>query len=159
MISRPQIQILRSRNRESESTQLRGQCGFSFIIISQLRRPIELKFSQADYFMHMSRYTKWGTGLRQLPIVSYVFKEVWVFEVRNQHELTHHSVLKTLDTIGNCQRTVFSLGVSQHMHKITNLWKFELKWSSKVQDMNELKNTIVTRSCVLSDAWFRDLKF
>ena len=33
--------------------------------------------------------------------------------------------LKTLDTIGNCQRPVFPLGVSQHyMHKITNLWKF-----------------------------------
>ena len=29
--------------------------------------------------------------------------------------------LKTTDTIGNCQRPVFSLGVSQHMHKITNL--------------------------------------
>ena len=29
--------------------------------------------------------------------------------------------LKTLDTIGNCQRPVYSLGVSQHMHKITNL--------------------------------------
>ena len=30
-------------------------------------------------------------------------------------------ILKTVDTIGNCQRPVFSLGVSQHMHKITNL--------------------------------------
>ena len=30
---------------------------FSFIIISQLRRPIELKFSQVCYFMHMLRYT------------------------------------------------------------------------------------------------------
>ena len=29
--------------------------------------------------------------------------------------------LKTLDTIGNCHRPVFSLGVYQHMHKITNL--------------------------------------
>ena len=29
--------------------------------------------------------------------------------------------LKALDTIGNCQRPVFSLGVSQHMHIITNL--------------------------------------
>ena len=29
--------------------------------------------------------------------------------------------LKTLDTFGNCRRPVFSLGVSQHMHKITNL--------------------------------------
>ena len=30
-------------------------------------------------------------------------------------------VLKTQLIIGNCQRSVFSLGVSQHMHKITNL--------------------------------------
>ena len=29
--------------------------------------------------------------------------------------------LKTLDTIGKCQRLAFSLAVSQHMHKITNL--------------------------------------
>ena len=56
------------------------------------------------------------------------------------------SWLKAVDTIGNCQRPVVSLGVPQHMHTITNLWKFEL-W-----DMNEIKNTLVTRSCVLSDA-------
>ena len=31
---------------------------FSFIIISQIRRPIELKFSQVCYFLHMLRYTK-----------------------------------------------------------------------------------------------------
>ena len=29
--------------------------------------------------------------------------------------------LKTMDTIGNCQRLAFIDGVSQHMHKITNL--------------------------------------
>ena len=29
--------------------------------------------------------------------------------------------LKTLDTIGNCQRLVFTVDVSKHMHKITNL--------------------------------------
>ena len=27
----------------------------------------------------------------------------------------------TLDTIGNCQRLAFTVGVSQHMHKITNM--------------------------------------
>ena len=31
------------------------------------------------------------------------------------------TLLKTVDTIGNSQRLVFSLGVSQHMHKLTNL--------------------------------------
>ena len=29
-------------------------------------------------------------------------------------------MLKTLDTIGNCQRLVFKVGVSQHLHKINN---------------------------------------
>ena len=57
--------------------------------------------------------------------------------------------LKTLDTIGYCQTSVFSLGVSQHMHKITNLWKFELSWSSKLRDNNERrKKHPVTQSCV-----------
>ena len=32
-----------------------------------------------------------------------------------------NKALKAVDTIGNCQRQVVSLGVSQHMHKITNL--------------------------------------
>ena len=43
---------------------------------------------------------------------------------------------KTLDTIGNCQRPLVSLSVSQHMLKITNLWKFELNWSSKLRENN-----------------------
>ena len=45
------------------------------------------------------------------------------------------------------------------MHKITNLWKFELNWLSKLQDSNGRNNIFVTQSCALSDAWFRDLKF
>ena len=53
--------------------------------------------------------------------------------------LWHFHELKTVDTIGNCQRPVFSLGVSQHMHKITNLWKFELDWSSELRDNYERK--------------------
>ena len=32
---------------------------FSFVIISQLRRPIKLKFSQVCYIIHMLRYSKW----------------------------------------------------------------------------------------------------
>ena len=46
------------------------------------------------------------------------------------------------------------------MHKMTNLSKFELNWSSKLRDNNEKKNILVKQSCALSaDAWFRDLKF
>ena len=33
----------------------------------------------------------------------------------------NNSLLKAVDTIGNCQRLAFTVGVSQHMHKITNL--------------------------------------
>ena len=45
------------------------------------------------------------------------------------------------------------------MHKVTILWKFELKncCLSKLRDNYERKNTLVARSCVLSDAWFWDL--
>ena len=56
-----------------------------------------------------------------------------------------------VDTNGNCQRLVFTVCVSQHMHK-TNLWKFELNRSSKLRDNYKRKNTLVTRSCVLSNA-------
>ena len=31
--------------------------------------------------------------------------------------------LKAVDTISNCQSLAFTVGVSQCMHKITNLWK------------------------------------
>ena len=37
-------------------------------------------------------------------------------------------VFKGMDTIGNCQRLAFTVGVSQHMHKITNLWGVVAEW-------------------------------
>ena len=43
--------------------------------------------------------------------------------------------LKAVDTIGNCKRLAFTVGVSQHMHKITNLWKFELNRSSNLREL------------------------
>ena len=58
----------------------------------------------------------------------------------------------------NCQKPVFSLGVSQQVHKITNLWKFDCNWLSQLRDNDERQNTLVTRGCMLSDAWFQDLK-
>ena len=55
--------------------------------------------------------------------------------------------------------TINDLLTSLHKHKITNLQKFELNnLSSKWRDNYERKNTTVTWRCVLSDAWFRDLK-
>ena len=38
------------------------------------------------------------------------------------------------------------------------MWTFELNWSSKLRDNYERKNTLDTRSCVLSEAWFWGLK-
>ena len=46
-------------------------------------------------------------------------KMLWCFHTSILWNLT----LKTADTIGNCQRLVFTVGVSQQMHKIINLWK------------------------------------
>ena len=73
------------------------------------------------------------------------------FESSNGFPLSLSSALKTLDIIDKCQRPHFSLCVTQHMHKITNVWKFELDWLSKLRDNYERKYTLVTRSCVLSD--------
>ena len=81
-----------------------------------------------------------------------------VRQIWNHKDRLTLECLKGLDTFGNCQRPVFSLGAYHYMHKITNLWKFELNWSSKLRGNNGRKNTLVKRSCVLSDARFRDLK-
>ena len=63
-------------------------------------------------------------------------------------------ILRDSDTFGiNCQRpAVFALGVPT-LHKVTQLWKFEVHWSSKLRENNGRKKTLVTQSCVLSDAW------
>ena len=63
-----------SKSSIYESTQLRvTNVFFSFIIISQLRRPIiELKFSQVCIFMRWDTLSE-KTGLWQLPIVYTVF--------------------------------------------------------------------------------------
>ena len=63
-------------------------------------------------------------------------------------------MLKAVDTIGNCQRLAFTVCVSQHMHKITNLGQLELNRSSKLRDNNEW-----THKVVRLDGWFLDLKF
>ena len=44
--------------------------------------------------------------------------------------------LKALYTFGNCQRSVFSLGLSHHKHpnKIPSQWTFGLNWSSKLRE-------------------------
>ena len=58
---------------------------------------------------------------------------------------------KAGDTIVNCQRLAFTVGVSQHMHKITNLWTFELNRIRACEIIMKEKNTLVTRSCVRLD--------
>ena len=42
-----------------ETSSLEFDSVFSFINISQIRQPIDLKFAQVCFFMHMLRYTKW----------------------------------------------------------------------------------------------------
>ena len=72
--------------------------------------------------------------------------DIWLHSSQRLQLLTgtlEHSAttLKTLDTIGDCQRPVYSLGVSQQMHKITNLWKFELSWLCEVARYKWKKKT------------------
>ena len=79
---------------------------FSFIIISQLRRPIELKLSQVCYFMH----TCWDTPTvkaRQLPTVSSVFKPEILQKnfcwAKNENETSHiHGTCEIIFCQVNC---------------------------------------------------------
>ena len=48
-----------------------------------------------------------------------------------------------VNLIGNSQRQVFSLSVSKYVHKITNLWKFGLNWSSKLHENDERKTPLL----------------
>ena len=99
---------------------------FSCIILVQPRWPIEFKFSQACYFMHLLRYTK----CKYWPLTILLPNVTIGLNARQKQQIVIQ-LLKAVATFGNCQRPVFSLAVSQHMHKITNLWKFELNRSSK----------------------------
>ena len=59
--------------------------------------------------------------------------------------------LKALDTIGNYQRPVFSLGVSQQMYTKKTV-KFELNWSPKLWENNGRKIHLSHKLFMLSDA-------
>ena len=96
----------------------------------------------------------WAEKHQTLKIVTW-----WLYTLSIELVLSCSLKAKQVDTIGNCQRQAFTVGVSQNMHKITNLWKFELSRSSNLRDKNERKNTLVTQSYVRLDGWFRDLKF
>ena len=66
-----------SKSSEWKQTTLFDKGVFSFIIISQLRRPIELKFSRVCYFMHyVEKHQLWRLVFDQLPIVSSVFNNM-----------------------------------------------------------------------------------
>ena len=121
-------------------------------------------------YVALKFFTRWRSRCSNLIIIfmqgmsSYVFemlyKVVWhtisvaqyaANRTRNIGQISF-STLKALYTFGNRRRVpVFSLGVSHHKHKITSLWKFGLKRSSKLRENDERKNTLVGRICVLSD--------
>ena len=44
------------------------------------------------------------------------------------------------------------------MHKITNVWKFELNWSSKLRDNNGRNTPLSYKVLCFGDAWFWELK-
>ena len=65
-----------------------------------------------------------------------------------------HLVLKALDTFVYCQRSIFLLGVSQHIvHKITNMREFGLIWTSKLQENIERKKHPRLHKFVCFNAW------
>ena len=65
------------------------------------------------------------------------------FSLTNSTDPRQRVPLKTLDTVGNCQRAVLSLGLSHHnLHQIKHLWKLD----------SILVIEVAREVCVLSDA-------
>ena len=69
-----------------------------------------------------------------------------------------------VDTFGNCQRPVFSLGVCQHMHTILKLWKFFLTKTSQfgcVDGIVNQKINLVAAKCLSTKStiiWYENKK-
>ena len=122
-----------SRNQPSKFTQLRvtRETVFSFVIISQLRRPIELNFSQVCYFVHMLRYSE-KTGLWQLPIVSSVFYRRPLHNIWKHARPFPNPVGKTLHELINVPR-VFKI-----LHYILHIYPMLKTFLSHRQDYTRI---------------------
>ena len=66
--------------------------------------------------------------------------------------------VKTLDTIGYCQRPVFSLSVPQHSTKLKKTWKFELNWSRDNSGRKKKRHPYHTKLCAFSCSILRPQK-
>ena len=58
-------------------------------------------------------------GIRRVGVL--MFPVVLIQDLCKLINLNINLPLKAVDTVGNCQRLAFTVGASQHMHKITNL--------------------------------------
>ena len=141
-------------HRDEEIPDCKFNISYKFVLVFALfspHSPQQINPFLIDFLFHVFG---WSCQLYQsciapllVPFASSSISKIYIIIKRETHFIQRH-----WSTFGNCQRPVFSLGVSQQMHKITNIW------SSKLQDNNGRKNTLVTQSCVHSDAWFWDLK-
>ncbi len=94
-------------------------CDTCFAVFSASRHCLQLKLSQETFIAFLFITLYWQkTNSTAIP-------------------------LKAGYTFGNCQRPVSSLGVSQQIHQITNLWKFGLNWSSKLQEKKNHPNSLL----------------
>ena len=98
-------------SRETEFTNWPGFCNMSTPCLGYYKQLITQCYTILGMYLV---YTDNNKG-----IILYVKEGSDYYKL----ELYSMSELKTLDTF-TCQRPVFSLGVSQHMHTMTNLWNF-----------------------------------
>ena len=85
----------------------------------------------------------------------------WQQSLSGCNHIVDFTIIKSTWTcLINCQKEQGSHLVYLKTHTTTNLYKFWLNWSSKLQGNNERKNTLV-QICVLSDAFLKasGLKF
>ena len=72
--------------------------------------------------------------------ISKVIIIIIIIIITQQHA---HGAVRALETFVNCQRPVFSLGASQIVYKLTNLWTLWLNWLSNLKENNEWKTHLL----------------
>ena len=79
------------------------------------------------------------------PLLSSLDRKIITFDQTQLQPCFNHPPMCVKDSGHYWQLSKTSLPtwcISTYMHKITNLWKFELNRSSKLRDNNERKNTL-----------------
>ena len=100
-----------------------------------------LRLGLLDGYSKLTAFVGTGVFIRTVMVAGFTIAKLWyILIISIQIWRGNKSLL--IGTVFFLRQSfrlqlIFFLFFPQHMHKITNLWKFWLTWSSKLQENNE----------------------